>query len=176
MLKPTDAFVSFRDITVDFLKQNNIDAILLDVDNTVSPPSSKKIYDGVQDWLNKIKDSGIEVIICSNNFKKRVYPFAESIGLDCVAMSLKPLPFGFIRAKRKLSVKPKNALVIGDQIFTDILGARLAGMKSVLLVPQSPDKGKIIKLRRRMELPIRKKLYGDDYLSKYNFSERDDKK
>lgn len=176
MIKPTVAFVSFKDVTVEFLKENNIDAILLDVDNTVSPPSSKKIYDGVEEWLDKIKKSGIEVVICSNNFKKRVYPFAKSIGLDCVAMSLKPLPFGFIRAEKKLSVKPKNALVIGDQIFTDILGARLAGMKSVLLVPQSPDKGKTIKLRRKMELPMRKKLYGEDYLSKYNLLERDDKK
>lgn len=176
MIKPTMAFVSFKDITVEFLKKNNIDAILLDVDNTVSPPSSKKIYDGVEEWLDGIKKSGIEVIICSNNFRKRVYPFAESVGLDCVAMSLKPLPFGFIRAEKKLSVKPKNALVIGDQIFTDILGAKLAGMKSALLVPQSPDKGKTIKLRRKLELPMRKKLYGEDYLSKYNLLERDDKK
>lgn len=91
-------------------------------------------------------------------------------------MSLKPLPFGFIRAEKKLSVKPKNALVIGDQIFTDVLGAKLAGMKSALLVPQSPDKGKTIKLRRKLELPMRKKLYGEDYLSKYNLLERDDKK
>ena len=157
MIKPTMAFVSFKDITVEFLKKNNIDAILLDVDNTVSPPSSKKIYDGVEEWLDEIKKSGIEVIICSNNFRKRVYPFAKSVGLDCVAMSLKPLPFGFIRAEKKLSVKPKNALVIGDQIFTDILGAKLAGMKSALLVPQSPDKGKTIKLRRKLELPMRKK-------------------
>lgn len=92
MIKPTMAFVSFKDITVEFLKKNNIDAILLDVDNTVSPPSSKKIYDGVEEWLDEIKKSGIEVIICSNNFRKRVYPFAKSVGLDCVAMSLKPLP------------------------------------------------------------------------------------
>lgn len=100
MIKPTMAFVSFKDITVEFLKKNNIDAILLDVDNTVSPPSSKKIYDGVEEWLDEIKKSGIEVIICSNNFRKRVYPFAKSVGLDCVAMSLKPLPFGFIRAEK----------------------------------------------------------------------------
>lgn len=168
MIKPTAAFVSFKDVTVDFLKENKIDAILLDVDNTVSPPSSKQIYEGVQDWLSEVKKSGVEVVICSNNFKKRVYPFAESIGLDCVAMSLKPLPFGFIRAKKKLSVNPKNALVVGDQIFTDILGAKLAGMKSVLLVPQSPDNGASIKIRRRMELPIRKKLYGKNYLSEYH--------
>lgn len=174
MLRPTVALVSFRDITVDILREYNIDAILLDVDNTVSPPSSKEIYDGVTEWLDEIKKSGIEIVICSNNFKKRVYPFAESIGLDCVAMSLKPLPLGFIRAKKKLSVNPKNALVVGDQIFTDILGARLAGMKSVLLVPQSPDKGHTIKIRRRMELPIRKKLYGNDYLLKYNISKRNE--
>lgn len=175
MLTPTAAFISFRDITPDFLREHDIDAILLDVDNTVSPPSSKEIYDGVREWLAEIKGMGIEVVICSNNFKKRVYPFAKSIGLECVAMSLKPLPFGFVRAKRKLAVKPKNVLVVGDQIFTDILGARLARMKSVLLIPQSPDRGTTIKIRRRMEYPIRKKLYGAKYqLSNYNLSERDE--
>lgn len=163
MLTPTAAFLSFKDITPEFLKNNNIDAILLDVDNTLSPPSSKEIYDGVSEWLDIIKGTGVEVVICSNNYKKRVYPFAEKIGLDCVAMSLKPLPFGFIRAKKKLSVKPKNVLVVGDQIYTDILGAKLARMKSVLLVPQSPDKGATIKIRRKLEQPIRKRLYGEDY-------------
>ena len=154
MIKPTMAFVSFKDITVEFLKKNNIDAILLDVDNTVSPPSSKKIYDGVEEWLDEIKKSGIEVIICSNNFRKRVYPFAKSVGLDCVAMSLKPLPFGFIRAEKKLSVKPKNALVIGDQIFTDIIGANLAGIRSILVEPIDPHEEIQIVLKRYLEKPI----------------------
>ena len=148
------AFVSFKDITVEFLKKNNIDAILLDVDNTVSPPSSKKIYDGVEEWLDEIKKSGIEVIICSNNFRKRVYPFAKSVGLDCVAMSLKPLPFGFIRAEKKLSVKPKNALVIGDQIFTDVLGANLKRLKCIFVFPIAHEQTRFFRFKRRMEVPF----------------------
>ena len=154
MIKPTMAFVSFKDITVEFLKKNNIDAILLDVDNTVSPPSSKKIYDGVEEWLDEIKKSGIEVIICSNNFRKRVYPFAKSVGLDCVAMSLKPLPFGFIRAEKKLSVKPKNALVIGDQIFTDVLGANLKRLKCIFVFPIAHEQTRFFRFKRRMEVPF----------------------
>ena len=163
VLTPTVALEAFSDVTPELLIKYNIDAIILDVDNTVSPPSSQEIYEGVEAWLDKIKGMGIEIVICSNNFKKRVYPFAKSIGLDCVAMSFKPLPFGFIRAKKKLSVKPKNVLVIGDQIFTDILGARLAGMKSALLIPRSPERGATIRLRRMMERHIRKKLYGEKY-------------
>ncbi len=163
MLTPTVALKDFSDVTPELLRKYDIDAVILDVDNTVSPPSSHEIYEGVEDWLDEIKGMGIEVVICSNNFKRRVYPFAKSIGLDCVAMSMKPLPFGFIRAKKKLSVKPKNVFVIGDQIFTDILGAKLAGMKSVLLIPRSPEHGVTIKIRRLMERPIRKKLYGEKY-------------
>ena len=73
-------------------------------------------------------------------------------------MSLKPLPFGFNRAKRKLREKPQSVLVVGDQIYTDVLGANLAGMKSILLIPRDEEHGFTIMLRRKMEKGIRKKI------------------
>ncbi len=73
-------------------------------------------------------------------------------------MSLKPFPFGFIRAKRKLKEKPQSVLVVGDQIYTDVLGANLAGMKSILLLPRSEEHGWSIWLRRKMEVRHRKKI------------------
>ena len=73
-------------------------------------------------------------------------------------MSLKPFPFGFNRAKRKLREKPQSVLVVGDQVYTDVLGANLAGMKSVLLVPRSEEKGLSIKIRRKLEVGVRKKI------------------
>ncbi len=158
LLKPTVALKCVTDITPELLQQLDIDALLLDVDNTLAPPTSHIPYDGVQEWIDTIRNSGVNIVICSNNYQKRVKPFSDSVGLDCVAMSLKPFPFGFNRAKRKLKEKPKSVLVVGDQIYTDILGANLAGMKSVLLEPQSEEHGFSIFLRRKMEVNIRKKL------------------
>lgn len=151
LFKPTVALQSVTDISPALLRQLSIDAILLDVDNTLAPPTSQVPYDGVTEWITRIKASGVHIIICSNNYKKRIKPFADSLGLDCVAMSLKPFPFGFNRAKRKLKEKPKAVLVVGDQIFTDVLGANMAGMRSILLMPRSEEHGWSIKLRRYFE-------------------------
>ena len=147
LLMPTIALRKVTDITPEMLKNLGTDAILLDVDNTLAPPDSKIPYEGVQEWIKMIKASGIHIVICSNNFKKRIKPFSDSIGLDCVAMSLKPFPFGFNRAKRKLKEKPNSVLVVGDQIYTDVLGANLAGMKAILLLPRSEEHGWSIWLR-----------------------------
>lgn len=158
ILRPTVALHNVTDISIELLKSLEADAILLDVDNTLASPTSKIPYDGVQEWIDNVKAEGIAIVICSNNYKKRVKPFSDSVGLDCVAMSLKPSPFGFNRAKKLLREKPSSVLVVGDQIYTDILGANLAGMKSVLLTPRSEEHGASIYIRRKMETNIRKKL------------------
>lgn len=155
---PTAAVRNVTDISLKLIRELGIDAILLDVDNTLAPPTSHIPYEGVHEWIAMLKENHIAVVICSNNYQKRVKPFSDSVGLDCVAMSLKPFPFGFNRAKRKLKEKPQSVLVVGDQIYTDVLGANLAGMKSVLLVPRDEEHGLTIWLRRKMEVNIRKKI------------------
>lgn len=170
LLTPTVAMEKVTDITPELLGQLEIDAILLDVDNTLAPPTDTTPYEGVQQWIDEIKAAGFAVVICSNNFNSRIRPFSDSIGLDCVSMSLKPFPFGFNRAKRKLKEKPKSVVVVGDQIYTDVLGANLAGMKSILLMPQSEEHGFSIHIRRSMEKGVRKKLKlmkrGEKYVNK----------
>ncbi len=158
ILKPTVAVEKVTDITPELLRQMGIDAILLDVDNTLAPPTEKTPYEGVQEWIDMIKSEGFSVVICSNNYNSRIKPFSDSVGLDCVAMSLKPFPVGFNRAKKKLGEKPRAVVVVGDQVYTDVLGANLAGMKSILLCPQSEEHGITIKVRRKMEKGIRRKL------------------
>ena len=158
LLMPTAAVRNVTDISMELIRELEIDAILLDVDNTLAPPTSHIAYEGVHEWIDMLKENNIAVVICSNNYRKRVKPFSDSVGLNCVSMSLKPLPFGFNRAKRKLKEKPQSVLVVGDQIYTDVLGANLAGMKSVLLVPRDEEHGLTIWIRRKLEIRIRKKI------------------
>jgi len=158
LLYPTVTLEKVTDITPELLRELQIDAILLDVDNTLAPPTEKTPFEGVQEWIDEIKEAGFSVVICSNNYNKRIRPFSDSVGLDCVAMSLKPFPFGFNRAKKKLRERPKSVVVVGDQVYTDVLGANLAGMKSILLSPRCEEHGVTIALRRKMEKGVRKKL------------------
>lgn len=150
---------SVTDISMKIINKLKIKAILLDVDNTIAAHGSLDPFDGVVEWLTMLKKKGIKVVLSSNNFRKRVEPFAISLNLPFVAFSLKPFGVGIIRAKKILKEPNKNILVVGDQVFTDILGANLVGMKSILLKPQSSDADPLeVKIKRKLEKKVWDKL------------------
>ena len=98
------------------------------------------------------------MMIISNNFKERVSSFGAMFGLDTLSFAIKPLPVGYLRAARRLGVRCRECAVIGDQIFTDIIGANLCRMKSILLSPIEPEEGFTFKARRFLERGLRKKF------------------
>lgn len=155
---PSIRLKKVTDITLNMLKDMKIDTILLDVDNTLACHGSQEPFEGTIEWSHKLAASGIDIVICSNNNEERVAPFAKLYNLPYVSMSMKPLPIGFNKAKKMLNKKPKQVLVVGDQIFTDILGANFANMKSVLLDPVKKEKGIGFQFKRWLEKPIRKKI------------------
>ena len=127
MFKPNFILNSVTDITVEFLDKNNIKALLLDVDNTLSVAhANKTLRNGVAQWLSDMREADIPMMILSNAKKKRAIRFADSVGLDVVGLAAKPLPFGYFRAVKKLKIKRKNVAIVGDQIFTDVLGSNLS--------------------------------------------------
>ena len=146
------------DITPSLLHELKAEALLLDVDNTLALDGSQKPFCGTVEWSHKICSDGFKVMILSNNFSKRVEPFAEQYGLPYLSMAMKPLPVGYLRAASRLCVRRERTVVVGDQIFTDILGANLAGMKSILLVPVKEEDSLSFRVRRRLEQPIRRRI------------------
>lgn len=160
MFKPKFKFDKITDISLEFLKENNIEALLLDVDNTLSVHHGQQLTCGLEDWLDEMKNGGIRLLVISNSKEKRVKPFCEKIGLSYISLALKPLPFGFLRAIKMVKLKRENIGVVGDQIFTDCLGGNFVGVKTILLDPILPEDGFSFKIRRRLE----KKL-----LEKYKF-------
>lgn len=158
ILRPNVICSRITDITPELLKKMNIKAILLDVDNTITSYISKEPVPGSIEWCRSLKELGYRIYIVSNNFSyDRVRIMAEQFDLDFVHYAMKPLPTGFIRAKRELKVKARECLVVGDQIFTDILGANMAGMKSVLLEPIDLETGTSFRIRRKFETKLRPK-------------------
>ncbi|MBP3627663.1 MAG: YqeG family HAD IIIA-type phosphatase [Clostridia bacterium] len=155
ILKPDIKLNRVTDITCELLNKYGITALILDVDNTLSTHHGQVLTDGLPEWLMYMKDNGIKLTVLSNSKRKRVEPFASKIDLDFISLGLKPLPFGYLRAVKALGVKRKNAAIVGDQIFTDILGGNSVGLNTILLTPIKEESGWSFKLRRKME----KKLF-----------------
>lgn len=157
LFRPTVLLNKITDIKEDLLKNLEISLLLIDIDNTLAHSHSPKPFEGIVEWLDDIKSKGYKIVIVSNNFKKRVSMFAKSLNLPYVSLALKPFPFGFNRATKIFSEHKTHTLVIGDQIFTDVLGANLLGMKSILLEPTQTDETTGMKVRRFLEKSIRAK-------------------
>lgn len=156
LLKPDIKLDKITDISLDILERHNISALLLDVDNTMSTHHGTVLTSGLEDWLLQMKNGGIKLCVLSNSVEKRVEPFAERINLDYISTGLKPLPFGFLRGAHRMGVKRKNLAIVGDQIFTDVLGGNFVGINTVLLTPIKPETSLRFRFKRRLEKVVYK--------------------
>lgn len=162
LLKPDVKLRGITDITVELLNKYNIKALLLDVDNTMSTHHGTILTNGLIEWIAYMQQSGIKLMVLSNSKRARIEPFAARIGLPFISLGCKPLPTGYLRGVKALGEKRKNVAIVGDQIFTDVLGGNAVGVKTILLTPIKPEDGWSFKVRRKLE----KKLY-----EKYNLKD-----
>ncbi len=158
LLKPDIKLKRVTDITLDMLKKRNIKALILDVDNTLSTHHGQVLTDGLGEWLDTMRQNGILMTVLSNSTTKRLTPFAYKIGLDFISLGLKPLPFGYLRALKRLGTKRQETAIVGDQIFTDTLGGNIVGLNTILLTPIKPETSLRFRTKRRVERWLIKKL------------------
>ncbi|HHX58113.1 MAG TPA: YqeG family HAD IIIA-type phosphatase [Clostridiales bacterium] len=151
LFRSTIALKSVLEITTEMLKNNNLKGLILDLDNTLTTHDNPKPADGVLDWLDEMKKSGIKIMIVSNNHGYRVKPFAEMLGLEFVSDGLKPLSRGINEAQKRMEIPFSQLAVVGDQIFTDILGANLKRIKSIYVKPIEYEKTTFFKIKRKAE-------------------------
>ncbi len=151
---PTRFYRRVEDITQNDLQQMGIQGVLLDVDNTLSPHGDPTPLPTALQWVYGLQAAGIKVLIVSNNKTERVAPFAAKFGLDFISKAAKPLPSGFRRGQDRLGLPREKLLVVGDQLFTDILGANLAGMPSALVEPIEPENKPLFRVKRWLEKPL----------------------
>ncbi|MEG1774362.1 MAG: YqeG family HAD IIIA-type phosphatase [Oscillospiraceae bacterium] len=154
ILWPHERYHRITDIDPAALLRSGIKAVVLDVDNTLTTHDNPVPAVGVLEWLRGAERAGLEMMILSNNHPPRVEPFARMLGLAFEANGRKPLPGGVRRACAKLHAAPRETAVIGDQLFTDMLGGRLAGCRCLLVDPIEPEKTRFFRLKRRLERPI----------------------
>lgn len=154
MFSPDFVFEKVTDIQPEFLKEKGICALVLDVDNTLSIHGSQTPFEGVQDWIVGMKNADISLILASNNFKRRVSPFARRLGLNFISMSCKPFSLGISKALKNFGFQKSEVAIVGDQIYTDILGGNLAGIHSILVQPIEAERGILFRIKRIMERPV----------------------
>ncbi|MDR1521867.1 MAG: YqeG family HAD IIIA-type phosphatase [Streptococcaceae bacterium] len=156
--KPTWMMESIFQLTPEMLKVQKIKAVLTDLDNTLIAWNNPNGTKEVRMWLKGMQEAKILVVVVSNNKTSRVKRAVEPLGVDFVSWSLKPLNCGMRAAKRKLSLKNKELVMIGDQLMTDVLAANFAGIRSILVKPLVQSDSLITKFNRACERFILKKL------------------
>ncbi|MBO5448911.1 MAG: YqeG family HAD IIIA-type phosphatase [Ruminococcus sp.] len=152
--KPTYVFDKVGEITPEFLYKKHIKGLILDLDNTLTTHNNPVPPQSSLDWLDRMRSAGIKLMIVSNNHPERVTPFAEQLGLDFVPEGKKPLTFGYTKAVKKLGLEKRNVAAVGDQIFTDILGSNLKGIRSIFVFPIEPEKSLPFRFKRACEKPF----------------------
>ena len=160
----TDVDHAFRrtvDITPAFLKKHGIKGLILDVDNTLTTHDNPAPAEGIAEWLDTMKANGIKLIIVSNNNADRVRPFADPLGLDFVSDSGKPLKRGYIAAMKKMGLSQKETAAVGDQLFTDVWGAKVAKITMLYVKPieLEPKSKRFIRFKRVLEKPFLPKKF-----------------
>lgn len=159
---PDYYFKNITKINIELLKKDKIKGLILDVDNTLID-YEHNLIDGLLEWYKEVKNNDIKVCILSNsNKKEKVRKIAGKLEVPYIFFGTKPLKRGFKKATNILQLKNEEIVVIGDQIFTDVLGANRCRMKSILVEPIS-EKDIIITVIKR---PIEKYII-NKYLKKH---------
>jgi HAD superfamily phosphatase (TIGR01668 family) len=135
MLGPDRFAPRLHDVPHEELEAAGIRGLIVDLDNTLLGFRETELAQEHLDWLDRARDRGFRVVMLSNNFSERVTALAAQLNVECFPNALKPLPFGFLRAKRCLRLHRREIAVVGDQLFTDVLGGKLCGLYTILTEP-----------------------------------------
>lgn len=160
---PKSYFNNILEIDIDFLLENNIKAIFLDIDNTILDAENNMVV-GLEDWVKNVQKQGIKFCILSNtNKKKKAERMSKILDIPFIYFAKKPLKFGFNRAKKIVQEENNaNIAVIGDQVLTDILGANRCKMHSILVAPLKSKDLWITKFNRVVEKIILRKYFREN--------------
>lgn len=178
---PDDFIEKYEFIDVEYMNMHNKKVIISDLDNTLISWDSKKDTKELNRWLKKMRRAGFDIIVVSNNTEERVQEFCKQLNLQYVAGAKKPFTLGFKKALKKLNRKPEEAIILGDQVLTDIFGAKNFGVMSVLVKPISKTDAFKTRINRFFEGIIiailrRKKVFPQMKELKYKFSKKKIKK
>ena len=149
-----------QEITIQFLMKNKIKALILDVDNTLID-YYKNLSEDVVNWAHNLQGQGIKMYILSNtNKKEKVEKVANKLEIPYKMFAKKPSKRGFLKIQKELKIEPENIGVVGDQIFTDVIGGNRSKMFTILVDPVTQKDYWYTAWKRPLENKIKQKLKG----------------
>lgn len=151
-LFPTKMVNSVFEIDFDNFWENGIKGLIIDIDNTLAPFDSPLASDDVLNLLNKLTEKGFLICLLSNNSQKRVEIFSKDLNYPHIWKAKKPSTKGIDEALKLLGLSKDEVILIGDQIFTDVLAGSRAGVDTILTKPMSDTQDEWqVKLKRYPE-------------------------
>lgn len=162
---PSEFVNSVFDISPEKLLKKQVRGIITDLDNTLVEWDRPDAPPKLANWLQSMKDAGIQVIIVSNNNELRVKSFADPLGIPFIYKARKPMGKAFRKALNLLDVKREEVVVIGDQLLTDVVGGNLINLHTILVVPVAKSDGFFTRFNRLVERRIFKTLKRKGYVT-----------
>ena len=156
LIRPDHCLDSVLDLSPEQLAAWGIRALLMDADNTLVPRNAYHLEPATRDWLLSLQAAGIGLCILSNSAQPRkVARMVAELGIPTLALARKPARSGFRRALSALGVEPREAAMVGDQLFTDIVGGNRMGLRTILVRPCSDNDFIVYRLLgRTLERPL----------------------
>lgn len=156
-LRPTLVAQALWQVSVAELRRRGVRGVVLDLDNTLVAWNGTRVRPEVRAWVEAARAAGLRLCLASNALGAgRVRAVGEGLGMLWVPRAGKPLPRAFRRAMAALGTEAEETCAIGDQVFTDLLGASWLGLTTVLLQPLSPRESPHTRLIRLLEWPLRR--------------------
>lgn len=150
-LLPDEFVESVFEITPEKLHQLGMKGIITDLDNTLVEWDRADCTEELSEWFLMMKDAGIQIIIASNNNEERVKKFADPIGVPYIFRARKPLGKGFYSALVRLKLKREEVVMVGDQLLTDVFGAKRQKLYTILVRPVAQSDGWVTRFNRFVE-------------------------
>ena len=132
---PTLLCDALTEVTPALLQQRGIKLLMLDFDNTIVPYTTSVPTPEMEAWLRAMTQGSVQLCVVSNSRRDRVKVFCEKYGLPCITHSRKPFSKGIRQCLAQYGMQPREAAIVGDQIFTDTLGGNCAGLTTILVRP-----------------------------------------
>ena len=130
-LLPKIIVPELTDVTEELLRSRGIKLLMLDFDNTIVPYTTSIPTEAMHTWLDSMSKSDIQICVVSNSHKDRVKIFCKKYGIPCSTHAKKPFSKGIKECLEKFGADPGECALVGDQIFTDTLGANGSGVTSI---------------------------------------------
>ena len=157
-------------IDFDKLYNDGYRAVIFDVDNTLVP-HGEPADERAKELFAHLKELGFSCMLLSNNKEPRVKSFNDVVQVNYIYKANKPFPANYRKAMEILGSNTENTLFVGDQIFTDVMGGNIAGIRTILVKPIHPKEEIQIVIKRIPEkvvlffFKITRAFFGEKYES-----------